>query len=275
MDLRGIANKSKGINQRAWTTSYLNLTAAKRDERNGNWVGDPEGAWVRWIHKQSRPTELPPYHSGAARSPLMELLEKGHYDVKLDQLEMFKLAAWIDLLVPFSGDYREGGMWSPRDHSYYTYYETKRARHHDEEKQSVLDWLENTKKENDTAAPGPLDASYRMVLGLTSLVRSENGTMRLTDHAAVLTDRLRLRAAADLQITIRGTAKGEVLATSRLGPANGETDLALTAPTRSDRIVIETTPRSAPLEVTGLHGVTAGEIPTAGGYHPFLGDELR
>lgn len=276
MDLRGIPNESKGINQRAWTTSYLNLTAATRDERNGNWIGDPEGEWVRWIHKQSRPTELPPYHSGAARSPLMELLEKGHHDVKLDPIEMFKLASWIDLLVPFSGDYREGGIWSPRDHSYYTYYETKRARHKEEEKQSVLEWLDRIRREADSAPPGPLDASYRIVTVRTPLVTSDNGTRGLpAEHTTVMTDRLRLRAGGNVHITIRGTVKGEVIADTHLGPANGETDLPLKAPTRSDRIVIETVPASAPLELIGLHGVTTGEIPTVDGYHPFLGDELR
>jgi hypothetical protein len=269
MDLRGIPNRSEGMNQRAWTTSYLNLTGAQRDERNGNWVGNPDEGLVRWIHKQSRPTELPPYYSGAARSPLMEMLEQGHEGVVLDQLEMFKLAAWIDLLVPFSGDYREGGMWSTKDHAHYTYYETKRGRHHEEEQQSLVDWLDGIKREREV---GPLDANYRMVSVSPKITPAESGAMRIDmDHPPVMTDRIRLMASAGEKLTIRGTVKNEVLA--EVTATGGEMDVTLKNPTRSDRIHIKSSARS--MEILGLHGVTLPEIPTVDGHHPFLGDEIR
>ncbi len=274
MDLRGTPNLSEGINQRAWTESYLNLTGAVRNERNGNWVGDPAGGWVRWIHKQSRPTELPPYYSGAAQSPLIEMLESGHHDVVLDSGEMFKLAAWIDLLVPFSGDYREGGIWSERDHHFYDYYETKRERHSEEEEQSLTDWLEGIRREMENAPPGPLTAAYRMVIGETGLEPADAANRRLpADHDVAMTDRVSLHAAPGTRIVIRGTVQNEVLATVTTGLA--ELNVPLSAPTRSDRLVFETEPPNAPLRILGAHGVSVPEIPTVRGYHPFLGDEIR
>ena len=55
---------------------------------------------------------LPPYSAGAAKSRLMTLLEQGHGDVKLSREEIDKIACWIDLLVPFCGDYLEANAWS-------------------------------------------------------------------------------------------------------------------------------------------------------------------
>ncbi len=60
-----------------------------------------------WINPQSVPTMLPPYHSGAAKSKLIKILEEGHEDVKLSSEEMDKIACWIDLAVPFCGEYTE------------------------------------------------------------------------------------------------------------------------------------------------------------------------
>jgi len=55
---------------------------------------------------------LPPYSAGANRSHLIELLDKGHEDVKLSREELDKLAAWIDLVIPFCGDYVEANAWT-------------------------------------------------------------------------------------------------------------------------------------------------------------------
>ena len=46
------------------------------------------------------------------RSKLIAMHDKGHHDVKLSREEMDKLAAWIDLVVPFCGDYVEANAWS-------------------------------------------------------------------------------------------------------------------------------------------------------------------
>jgi len=63
---------------------------------------------ANWINIQSGPARLPPYHAGASQSRLIEILDEGHYDVKLSDDERSRFVTWIDLLVPYCGDYREG-----------------------------------------------------------------------------------------------------------------------------------------------------------------------
>ena len=59
------------------------------------------------MNAQSAPPILPPYHAGAARSKLIAMLEAGHNSVKLSPAELRRIALWIDLLVPYCGDYTE------------------------------------------------------------------------------------------------------------------------------------------------------------------------
>ncbi|MEW6358865.1 MAG: hypothetical protein AB1696_21210 [Planctomycetota bacterium] len=64
-----------------------------------------------WINIQSEPSMLPPYHAGAAKSKLITMLRDGQGHpggaVRLSQEDMDILAGWIDLLVPYCGDYTE------------------------------------------------------------------------------------------------------------------------------------------------------------------------
>ena len=108
--------------KRYWTESYLNLTR-----------GGPSNRWVNWVSVQSTPSMLPPYAAGAAHSPLLPLLEQGHRGVKLAPAELEKVACWIDLLVPFCGDYREAAAWTPAEHEKYERYFQKRLRYAREE----------------------------------------------------------------------------------------------------------------------------------------------
>ncbi len=68
-------------------------------------LADPKH--TSWISPQSAPPMLPPYHAGASQSKLIRLLEEGHEDAELSPEEMDRIACWIDLAVPFSGDYTE------------------------------------------------------------------------------------------------------------------------------------------------------------------------
>ena len=109
--------------KRNWMLSYLTLTGAKAVERAS---GDCNAALVNWIDAQSRPAPLPPYFKGAAKSRLITLLREGHKDVKLSEAERDTLAAWIDLGVPYCGDYREAHAWTPAEMAKYDRYEQKR-----------------------------------------------------------------------------------------------------------------------------------------------------
>ncbi len=106
-----------GRAKRLWSDSYLALTQKGRPNKV-----------VNWLNAQSIPPMLPPYFAGAARSELISMLQKGHNDVKLSREEMDKLACWIDLLVPFCGDYTEANSWNDKEKAKYTRYQSKRER---------------------------------------------------------------------------------------------------------------------------------------------------
>ena len=68
-------------------------------------LADPK--YASWISPQSAPPMLVPYAAGAAKSRLIEMLTEGHENVELSAEQMDAIACWIDLGVPFSGDYTE------------------------------------------------------------------------------------------------------------------------------------------------------------------------
>jgi hypothetical protein len=82
---------------------------------------------VNWTSAQSTPPVQPPLSVGANRSRLMELLDAGHEDVLLTTEEMHKLAAWIDLSVPFCADYIEANAWTAEEFAMYRHFMAKRA----------------------------------------------------------------------------------------------------------------------------------------------------
>ncbi len=115
--------------KRAWSDAYLNLTLARPtddDESAGAYFGMIDGRMVNWIGSQSIPTLLPPYVAGACRSELFALLANGHYGVSLSREELDKLACWIDLYVPYGGDYFEANTWNDDELAKYKHYATKR-----------------------------------------------------------------------------------------------------------------------------------------------------
>jgi len=82
---------------------------------------------------------LPPYHAGASQSKLIRQLEEGHNGVKLSPAELDRFITWIDLLVPYSGDYTEA---MPEDKiPRYNHFLEKRHRWHDEEARNIAEYL--------------------------------------------------------------------------------------------------------------------------------------
>ena len=130
---------------RAWSDAYLVLTNATREGGPGGtgpFRGDPDGKVVNWISSQSVPTPLPPNTAGSTRSTLLELLGNDHYGVRLNQREQAAIACWIDLLVPFGGDYAEGNIWTEAEMAKFLRFEEKRRRLDAEDKQ-VAEELKN------------------------------------------------------------------------------------------------------------------------------------
>jgi hypothetical protein len=112
--------------KRFWSESYLNLTNRGKPTK-----------LVRWISPQSGPSMLGPYHTGSARSKLLTMLAEGHNKTRLSRREMELLACWIDLLVPFCGDYREANAWSDADQRKYDHFEAKRLRMRAREERNI------------------------------------------------------------------------------------------------------------------------------------------
>lgn len=92
----------------------MSLTHATQDQGGGAWRGNAYHPEVNWISALSQPTLLPPYFAGSNTSNLIKRLESGHGGTKLTPQEIRKVALWIDLLVPFIGDYREANNWSQK-----------------------------------------------------------------------------------------------------------------------------------------------------------------
>ena len=130
-DLRATPQMDQSA-KRAWLQSYLVLTHGRPDRPEyleaAAWRGNPNHPLVNWISAGSVPTPLPPYAAGSNKSKLMDLLDKGHEGVRLTSEESEKLAAWIDLGVPFCGDYLEANTWNAAEKAKYQRYWDKRQR---------------------------------------------------------------------------------------------------------------------------------------------------
>lgn len=119
--------------KRYWSEAYLALSAGV-DVKKDNARGDD---LVNWISTQSIPPMLPPYTAGSAKSALLPLLEKGHYSVVMSREELDKIACWIDLGVPFCGDYAEAAAWSEKEMEKHQRYLAKRRAMDEMERKSI------------------------------------------------------------------------------------------------------------------------------------------
>jgi len=93
--------------KRNWSRAYLTLTQTKEGQSRGQ-----ANELVNWISNSSQPSMIPPQYGGSTRSKLISMHEAGHKEVELSREEFDKLCAWIDLVVPFCGDYIEANAWN-------------------------------------------------------------------------------------------------------------------------------------------------------------------
>jgi len=128
--------------KRRWSVSYLALVHAAEQTQEGNrYLAGMTGDVVNWVSAQSVPDMLPPYAAGAARSRLLPMLTEGHYEVRLTPGEIEKLACWIDLQVPFCGDYEEANLWTSEDQSKYRHFLDKRRGMEELERHNIAEWV--------------------------------------------------------------------------------------------------------------------------------------
>lgn len=264
MDLRGIATDGKTKNKRRWTHSYLNLTDAKLDQWNSYRVRNPEEGVVSWISQMSVPTELPPYFAGSAKSPLIEMLEEGHYEVELTDEDYHKLFAWIDLLVPFSGDYREGNAWSEEEMQFYDYYENKRKAQKYEEAQNIAAYLTGSgvhPVEVESTAPFTR-AAYQSQITNLSLKPDADRRYDLSGQVDAVIEMFTFSTDATerVSLSVRHRDSGHVFQGIDIEP--GETvEMRFRRPIRTGISILECSAENVTIEIKNAVGVLFEELP--------------
>jgi hypothetical protein len=135
--------------KRSFTQSYLTLV------NNGRIEGS---RYIQWLGVRSRSEMLPPYHTGACKSPLMKYLESDHYGVQLADWEKRTIACWIDILIPFCGSLVQANTWTEAERKEYLYYVEKRRFFASEELQTIKERFElKLEGEVDLTSRKPVD----------------------------------------------------------------------------------------------------------------------
>lgn len=272
MDLRGLKITDATDNRRQWTRSYLNLTGAQRTGKGDYRAHNPEGGLVSWISKMSRPTELPPYFAGAAKSPLLKMLDDGHYEAKLSEEEYHKFAAWMDLLVPFSGTYREGHAWNDNEMRKYNYFEEKRRQQHKEELAHIRNFLDRIVQPGpgvDGAAPFTR-AAYALVWRSEALSLTGQQAFSLEKSAPFLLDRMTVRAESDQPVNLHLKKGAKTIHHFRLnGNAEPVSWHSGGKVFRSDELTLWAD-RDITLASIEAHGIPEADLPEWNGYKPHM-----
>jgi hypothetical protein len=77
---------------------------------NGKWYASYKDLKPYVFYSYGERHRTMPGKFGARASKLYPLLKNGHYDVKLSEEELQKVALWLDCVSPFYGVYeKEGG----------------------------------------------------------------------------------------------------------------------------------------------------------------------
>lgn len=112
--------------KRVWTASYVALTGAAAKGKDQFPLSGTPNTLVNWVDAQSTPPVQPPYVCGAARSELVSMLRKHHGGAKLTAEQLDMITCWIDLGVPFCGNYLEANAWSDDEKAFYDKFVAKR-----------------------------------------------------------------------------------------------------------------------------------------------------
>ncbi|HNY26324.1 MAG TPA: hypothetical protein PKH31_02980 [Candidatus Sumerlaeota bacterium] len=155
--LRGDKNLDP-VAKRFWSDSYLALTNACDPERTS---ARPTHL-VNFYSAQTPPDMLPPYYAGSAVSEIFTLLEKEHGGAQLNKEEFDKLACWIDLGVPYCGDYEEANAWNEEEKAKYNHYLAKRRNMEARERENIRAYQNSQNPTSpQEAAPGTRETLYQ------------------------------------------------------------------------------------------------------------------
>ena len=77
-------------------------------------------------------------------SPIWKILEEEHKEVNLSVRELETMACWIDLAVPFCGDYVEANAWNEAEKSKHEHFERKRRDMEETEKRNIESFIQHS-----------------------------------------------------------------------------------------------------------------------------------
>jgi len=109
-----------GATQRRYCQSYLTLLKVSRAGAPSFKLGAGKpNEWVDYLTRLSTLDLIPPYFAGSAKSKLITLLKDKHEKTALSRDEIDTVSAWIDLNVPFIGEYDERNDWDDKGRELY------------------------------------------------------------------------------------------------------------------------------------------------------------
>ncbi len=97
-----------GTPTETFSISYENLLRKGLVNFIQEWTGpDPDKGGPSYVSNGSmmHAEAVPPYTYGSHKSKLLDVLRKGHHDVKLSREEFVRLVTWVDVNAPFYGSY--------------------------------------------------------------------------------------------------------------------------------------------------------------------------
>jgi len=138
--------------QRKFQQSYLTLLQVKWTKMNkrGKVIkrldhGRPN-QWVDYYTRLATTELVKPYYAGAAKSGLLKMLREGHpaganKRVKLSEAELNAISAWIDLNVPYVGEYDEMTIWEPTTQKNYDDRVSMRRKQEEIERRNIQQFI--------------------------------------------------------------------------------------------------------------------------------------
>ena len=110
--------------------------------KRGTRMADEPNKYVSWYTRFELMHLYPPYRAGSIRSGLVKTLEKGHKGVKLSGEELDKIRAWIDLNIPFAGEYDESNIWKDEEKALYKARMDERRRNEQIEEKNIQEMIQ-------------------------------------------------------------------------------------------------------------------------------------
>ena len=175
---------------RFWSESYMNLVGAPFEQR----ASGRKTHVVNWIGIQESPQMLKPYNAGAFSSSLCTMFNEPdpHNGVKLTQAEKDLIAAWIDLLVPFCGDYTEFANWKENEQELNEYFTAKREITNARDAQNYAAWAKNAPEECVVENQNPYADQVP-----TAEKKQEGNVLTFTFDQPKMLDQVKIRLKSD------------------------------------------------------------------------------